>query len=120
MVLAVPIGVLSAIKLDSLVDRFATVFVLIGVAAPNFWLGLLLIELFAVQLGWLPAQGFVRPEAGLWPSLKSLILPSIAVSCSGAARIARMTRSGMLDVLRQDHVRIARQGYRPRAAQRLG
>ena len=108
VVLALPIGILSAIKQDSLLDRFATVFVLIGVATPNFWLGLLLIQLFAVNLGWLPAQGFVRPEVGLWPSLKSLILPSIALGYSGAALIARMTRSGMLEVLRQDYVRTAR------------
>ena len=108
VVLTLPIGILSAIKQDSLLDRFATVFVLIGVATPNFWLGLLLIQLFAVNLGWLPAQGFVRPEAGLWPSLKSLILPSIALGYSGAALIARMTRSGMLEVLRQDYVRTAR------------
>jgi len=109
VILAVPIGILSAIKQDSLLDRFATVFVLIGVATPNFWLGLLLIQLFAVQLGWMPAQGFVRPEeGGLAASLRTLILPSIALGYSGAALIARMTRSGMLEVLRQDYVRTAR------------
>jgi len=109
VILAVPIGILSAIKQDSLLDRFATVFVLIGVATPNFWLGLLLIQWFAVQLGWLPAQGFMRPEdGGLAASLRTLILPSIALGYSGAALIARMTRSGMLEVLRQDYVRTAR------------
>ncbi len=106
--IAVPIGIFSAIRQDSLLDRFATVFVLIGVATPNFWLGLLLIQLFAVQLGWLPAQGFVRPEVDVWRSFQSLILPSIALGYSGAALIARMTRSGMLEVLRQDYVRTAR------------
>ncbi|MBW6454349.1 MAG: ABC transporter permease [Trueperaceae bacterium] len=108
VVLAVPIGIFSAIRQNSVLDRFATVFVLIGVATPNFWLGLLLIQLFAVNLGWLPAQGFVRPEQGWWPSLRTLILPSIALGYSGAALIARMTRSGMLEVLRQDYVRTAR------------
>ncbi len=108
LIIAIPIGIFSAIRQDSLLDRFASVFVLIGVATPNFWLGLLLIQLFAVQLGWLPAQGFVRPEADVWGSLRSLILPSIALGYSGAALIARMTRSGMLEVLRQDFIRTAR------------
>lgn len=109
LVLAIPIGILSAIRQNSLIDRFATVFVLLGVATPNFWLGLLLIQLFAVTLGWLPAQGFVRPEEkGLWASLRTLILPSIALGYSGAALIARMTRSGMLEVLRQDYIRTGR------------
>lgn len=106
--IAVPIGILSAIRQDSFLDRSATIFVLLGVATPNFWLGLLLIQLFAVRLGWMPAQGFVRPEVDFAASLQSLVLPSIALGYSAAALIARMTRSGMLEVLRQDYIRTAR------------
>lgn len=108
LILAIPIGVLSAIKQNSLIDKFATVFVLIGLAMPNFWFGLLLVLLFSVNLGWLPTQGFVRPEESLIGSIRHLVLPAIALGYSGAALIARMTRSSMLEVLRQDYIRTAR------------
>ncbi|MEX2502310.1 MAG: ABC transporter permease [Trueperaceae bacterium] len=108
LIIALPIGILSAIKQDSALDRFATIFVLLGVATPSFWLGLLLIQLFSVTLGWMPAQGSVRPENDFVGSLNSLVLPSIALGYSAAALIARMTRSGMLEVLRQDYIRTAR------------
>ena len=108
IVIAIPLGILSAIKQNTWIDRFATTFVLIGMAMPNFWFGILLILLFSVTLGWLPVQGFVRPTEDFVASLRHLILPSIALGYSGAALIARMTRSSMLEVLRQDYVRTAR------------
>lgn len=116
VVLAIPIGVLSAIRQNSWIDKVATIFVLIGVSMPNFWLGLLMILLFAVTLGWLPAQGYVSPGVDLGASFRSVILPAIALGYSAAALIARMTRSAMLEVLRQDFVRTARsKGLRERS-----
>ena len=108
IVFAIPIGIVSAIRQNSWIDKSLTVFVLIGVSLPNFWLGMLLVLGFSVTLGWFPAQGFVRPEADVVLSLKHLVLPAITLGYSGAALIARMTRSAMLDVLRQDYIRTAR------------
>ena len=108
VVLAIPIGVLSAIRQNTWMDKVATIFVLTGVSMPNFWLGLLMILLFAVTLGWLPAQGYVSPAQDAWATFRHVILPAIALGYSAAALIARMTRSAMLEVLRQDFVRTAR------------
>lgn len=108
IVVAIPIGIVSAVRQNTWIDKFLTVFVLVGVSLPNFWLGMLLVLGFSVTLGWFPAQGFVRPEEDVVLSLKHLVLPAITLGYSGAALIARMTRSAMLDVLRQDFVRTAR------------
>lgn len=106
LVVAVPIGLYSAIKPNGWIDRFSTVFVFVGVSMPNFWLGMLLVMGFAIGLGWLPAQGF--DTGSPWLSFKSLIMPAIALGFSQAALIARMTRSSMLEVMRQDYVQTAR------------
>lgn len=108
VITAIPIGIVSAIRQNSWIDKSLTVFVLIGVSLPNFWLGMLLVLGFSVTLGWFPAQGFVRPEENVALSLRHLILPAITLGYSGAALIARMTRSAMLDEMRQDYVRTAR------------
>ncbi len=107
LTLALPIGIISALKKDSLVDKIGTVFVFAGISMPNFWFGMLLILLFAVFLGWLPAQGFIR-GAGLGGYVRSLILPALALGYPNSALIARMTRSSMLEVMRQDYVQTAR------------
>ena len=78
-----------------------------GVAIPNFWLGILLIYLFSVFLGWFPATGFVPLSENVGENLKGMIMPTIAFGTSHAAVLLRQTRSGMLEVLRQDYVRTA-------------
>ena len=107
LALALPIGIYSALKPNSLGDKLATLFVFTGISMPNFWFGMLLILLFAVNLGWLPAQGFLR-DAGFVGNFRSLILPALALGYPNSALIARMTRSSMLEVLRQDYVQTAR------------
>ena len=99
--LGIPIGILSATKPDSFLSKCAMVFGLMGVSMPIFWLGLLLILLFSVQLGWLPSSGM---DNGIW----SLILPAITVGFNYMANIMRTTRSSMLEAIRQDYVRTAR------------
>lgn len=100
MLIGVPLGVLSAVKQNSLVDRFAIIFAMIGSSMPVFWIGLMLILLFSLKLGLLPASGK--------GSLRHLILPATALGLGAAALIARITRSSMLEVLRNDYMRTAR------------
>ena len=99
-VLAIPLGILSATKQYSILDYISTVFSLIGVSMPNFWLGLMLILLFALKLGWLPSG-----DAATW---KGYILPSVTMAVGAMANFMRTTRSSMLDVIRQDYIRTAR------------
>lgn len=122
------VGVIAAVKQYSLFDYLSMIGALAGVSMPIFWLGLMLIIIFAVNLGWLPVAG--RIDIGLepqhitgffildsiltrnWPALvsalKHLVLPAVALACYSMAIIARMTRSTMLEVLRQDYIRTAR------------
>jgi peptide/nickel transport system permease protein len=93
-------GILAALRRDTVLDAVCSVGVLLGQAMPVYWLGLLLIMVFAVGLGWLPAAGRDGPA--------SLVLPAVALGAFSMARIARMARSGMLEVLAQDYVRTAR------------
>ncbi|WP_028857275.1 nickel ABC transporter permease [Psychrilyobacter atlanticus] len=100
ILIGIPVGIISATKQYSIMDSTSMIAALLGVAMPNFWLGLMLILFFSVGLGWLPSGGF-----GGW---KSLILPSITLGTGAAAIITRMTRSSMLEVIRQDYIRTAR------------
>lgn len=93
-------GIISAVKRNTIVDRLAILLAMLGASMPVFWSGLLLIVLFAVNLGWLPASGRGTPA--------HLIMPAIALGAGGAALIARITRSSMLESLSQDYVRTAR------------
>lgn len=108
MLISLPAGILAAARQNSMVDRGVMFFALIGVSMPSFWAGILLIILFAVTLGWLPGVGWVSiwedPVAG-W---RYLILPSLTLGFILAASAARMTRSSMLEVMRQDYMRTAR------------
>jgi len=106
--LALPLGVYAATHQRRLGDYVAMVASQLGIAVPSFWAGLLLILVFAVQLGWTRAGGFDGWQAGIWPGLRSLILPGIALGLIQAAILTRTTRSAVLDVLRADHVRTAR------------
>jgi len=99
LAIAVPLGIVSAVKRNSGVDLASTFFALFGFSTPNFWLGLILIYVFALLLRWLPASGF--------DGVRSLILPAITLGTALAALVTRQLRSGMLEVLRQDYVRTA-------------
>ncbi|MEG1043464.1 MAG: ABC transporter permease [Oscillospiraceae bacterium] len=100
VVISIPVGVVSATKQYSLMDSTSMVACLLGVSIPNFWLGLMLIIVFSVNLRWLPSGGA--------ESLKSFILPALTLGFGSAASIARMMRSSMLEVIRQDYIRTAK------------
>lgn len=93
-------GIVSATRRNSPLDMFIMVFALFGLSMPNFWLGLMLIQYFALNIEWLPVSGWGTPQ--------SIILPVITLGTAGAAIIARMTRSSMLEVIHQDYIRTAR------------
>jgi peptide/nickel transport system permease protein len=108
IVVAVPIGVLAAWKAGSLIDRAIMAFAVFGFSVPVFVVGYLLAYVFALELEWLPVQGYTPFARGFWPWLENLILPSIALGCVYIALIARITRASMLEVLQQDYIRTAR------------
>jgi peptide/nickel transport system permease protein len=108
MVIAIPVGVISAKRPGSMLDNIGTVVAISGVAIPSFWLGILLIYVFGMWLRILPTSGYVHLDAGLWPSIQSLILPSFALGTSLSATIMRQTRSALIEVLQQDYITVAR------------
>jgi len=105
---AVPLGVVAAWRAGSLLDRAIMAFAVFGFSVPVFVVGYLLAYLFALELEWLPVQGYTPLSEGLWPWLQNLILPAIALGCVYIALIARITRAAMLEVLAQDYIRTAR------------
>ncbi len=116
IVVAVPLGVIGAWKAGKFVDRLVMLFSVLGFSIPVFVLAYLLIYLFAIELDWLPVQGYTPFSEGFWPWLSHLILPSIALGTIYIALIARITRATMLDVLAQDYVRTAHaKGLAPNA-----
>jgi len=106
--IGVPMGVLSAVNHGTVVDYAATMTALWGLSIPNFWLGILLILLFSVTLGLLPASGFVSPAESLSHNLATLVMPAFVLGNAIAAAMMRHTRSAMLGVLSADYVRTAR------------
>ncbi len=128
LLIAFPIGILSAVKQNSLLDRLSMGAAFLGISMPSFWLGIILILIFSVKLHWLPVQGRIDYDAGLQTvtglymldsiltgngpalisSLKHLILPSIALGSAVAAIVARVLRSSLLEILRSDYVKLAR------------
>jgi peptide/nickel transport system permease protein len=128
LLIAFPIGIISAVRQHSLVDQFSMAGAFLGISMPPFWLGIILILLFSVHLGWLPVQGRIAFGVPLeqvtgmyvvdslltrnWPalvsSLKHLALPSISLGAAVAAIIARVLRSSMVEIMRQDYVTLAR------------
>jgi len=105
---ALPLGILAALKRGTLLDPLVTTAAQLGAAVPSFWLGLLLILLFSVRLGWLPSGGYVPWDEDPWGSVRSLMLPTLALGLGQAAVITRMTRAALLETLAQDYVRTAR------------
>ena len=108
IVVAVPMGVVAAWKAGSLLDRIIMGFAVFGFSVPVFVVAYLLAYVFALELEWLPVQGYTPLSAGVWPWLENLILPAIALGCVYIALIARITRATMLEVLSQDYIRTAR------------
>ena len=108
IVIAVPLGVLAAWKHGTWIDRVVMVVGVLGFSVPVFVFGYLLAYVFALQLNWLPVQGFTPISEGFWPFLQGLILPTVVLGLAYVALLARITRATMLDVLSQDYVRTAR------------
>lgn len=108
LLISIPAGVISAVRRGTFWDHGATVFALSGLSMPNFWLGIMMILLFSVQLGWLPASGYVSPFDDLAGNLAAMIMPAIVLGTSISAVLMRHTRSSMLQVLAADYVRTAR------------
>ena len=106
--IGIPMGIISAVKKETLLDYGANVVALSGISVPSFWLGIMMILLFSVNLGWLPASGFVKPSESLSQNLQTMIMPAIVLSSVTTAIFMRHTRSAMLAVLRSDYVRTAR------------
>ena len=108
LIIAIPAGIISGVKQHSWIDNVATTFALLGVAMPQFWLGIMLMLIVAVQLRWLPPSGFVDLAQNPGESVRRLILPALTLGLTLAAPLARFMRSGMLDVMNADYIRTAR------------
>ena len=114
-VVAIPLGVVSAVRQDSLFDRVTAVIVFIGFAVPTFWLALLLMILFGIHLGWFPISGirslnaeYLPPAMAFWDLIRHLILPVLLAAFGGLAGLSRYMRANMLEVIRQDYILTAR------------
>ena len=115
LLLGLPIGIFAALRRGSLIDYGASLFGLAGLSIPHFWLGIMLILLFSVRLGWLPAGGFVPPSESVAGNLLSMLMPALVLGTGTAAILMRHVRSSMIQAMRQDYVRTARaKGVRER------
>ena len=108
LLIGVASGIIAALRQNTWVDQVAMMIAMLGISIPNFFLGLLMIIFFAVQLGWLPSGGYVPFTQDPIGWLRSTTMPAISLALLQAGLLARITRSGMLEVLRQDYVRTAR------------
>jgi peptide/nickel transport system permease protein len=108
LLIGVTSGIIAALRQNTWVDQVAMMIAMLGISIPNFFLGLLMIIFFAVQLGWLPSGGYVPFSQDPIGWLRSTTMPAISLALLQAGLLARITRSGMLEVLRQDYVRTAR------------
>jgi peptide/nickel transport system permease protein len=106
--IGIPCGIVSAVFRGRAVDQLFTAVAMLGASIPSFWLGLVLIQLFAVSLGWFPVSGYGAPGAPLAERLHALVLPATVLGVLNSALIIRFTRASMLDVLGEDYVRTAR------------
>ena len=108
LTIAAPAGVIAALKRNSALDTAATIAAMIGVAVPNFWLGVMCILFFSVMLGWLPVSGYVSLLEDPWASLQHMVLPALTLGTAIAAEVTRMTRSSLLEVLDREYIMTAR------------
>ena len=107
LAIAVPVGVLAAVRRNTAWDYVASSVSLGGVSIPNFWLGIMLILLFSVRLQWLPASGFVSPFEDPWGNTQRLLMPALVLGSALAAVLMRQTRNSMIEVLSADYIRTA-------------
>jgi peptide/nickel transport system permease protein len=105
---AIPLGVIAAYKQGSLLDRFVMGLSVLGFSVPSFVIGYCLIYVFAIELGWLPVQGYIRIGVDFWGFLERMILPSTTLGVIYIALVARITRASVLEVLNEDYIRTAR------------
>ncbi len=108
MVIGIPAGVISAVRRGKWLDNIITTIANIGITVPAFWLGYMLMYLFYLKLGWLPAMGYTSPFENFWLSIRQAVMPVICLSTAFIAQNARQTRSSVLEVLSQDYVRTAK------------
>lgn len=106
--IGVPCGIVSAVFRGKLIDQLLTGFAMLGASIPSFWFGLVLMQIFAVSMGWFPVSGYGDPGATLIERIHYLVLPSVVLGVLNSALIIRFTRASMLDVLDEDYVRTAR------------
>ena len=106
--IGVPCGIVSAVFRGKAIDQIFTGLAMLGASVPSFWFGLVLMQIFAVSLGWFPVSGYGDPGAPLWQRMHSLVLPAVVLGVLNSALIIRFTRASMLDVLGEDYVRTAR------------
>jgi peptide/nickel transport system permease protein len=106
--IGIPCGIVSAVYRGRWLDQLVTGAAMLGASIPSFWFGIVLIQLFAVSLGWFPVSGYGAPDAGLGERIHALMLPSLVLGVLNSALIIRFTRASMLDVLGEDYVRTAR------------
>jgi peptide/nickel transport system permease protein len=115
MIIGIPIGILAAVKKNTWIDYTANIVALSGLSIPNFWLGIMLILLVSVQLGWLPASGYESIFVDPWRSIETMLMPSFVLGNALAATLMRHTRSAMVAVMNADYIRTARaKGLSPR------
>jgi peptide/nickel transport system permease protein len=108
LLIAFPAGIFSAIRPRSWIDQSSTTFALLGISLPSFWLGIMLVLLFSLELRWLPPSGYLSVTADPLGALRTSLLPAVTLGVALAAPLTRFLRSGMLDVLGLDYVRTAR------------
>jgi len=106
--IGVPCGIVSAVFRGKFIDQFLTGFAMLGASIPSFWFGLVLMQIFAVSMGWFPVSGYGDPGASLIERIHYLVLPSVVLGVLNSALIIRFTRASMLDVMGEDYVRTAR------------
>jgi peptide/nickel transport system permease protein len=106
--LSIPAGLISAVRRGGWLDSIISILANLGMATPVFWLGILGIYLFSMQLGWLPVQGYTSPFQDFWLNTRQLVLPAVCLAVVPLASLTRQTRSSMLEVIRQDYIRTAR------------
>jgi peptide/nickel transport system permease protein len=107
MILALPAGVIAAIRRGTPLDAGVTFFANIGITIPVFWLGIMLIQVFSLWLGWLPVQGYTSPLVNLGEGISKIVMPVVCLALVPLCGLTRQTRSAMLEVIRQDYVRTA-------------
>ena len=108
LIIALPVGIISAVRPNSKADTLGTVLAIGGAAIPDFWLGIILIYVFALGLKVVPPSGYVPLSQGLWPNIQSMLLPSLSLGMYMSAVTMRQTRSALIEVLQQEYIMVAR------------